>query len=319
MDALVAEAGRRPDRPGAHQPPGPLAGLLGELARGARLGRLAGVELARRHLEDHAAGRVPVLADQQHVAIRDEGHHRGGARMVHDVEIEQRAVGKLDALGDRLDAEAALHGLRVGGLAGRRHVSEGSPEEGVAMHGVPEERAVAIAREGGSAGARRHLSRRGRRLGRGRRRDRSATSVVWRQHAVAGRERDRLRLSEGRDRVAALRLARRRRERGRAERERRRRRRGLRRGAGPSRGDRERRAARLRLLVRSGRRAAGRRRPSARDAAGAGLPAAGPARPRARSRASPAGSGSRPARRTRSLPPASWRRSPPAPAARASW
>ena len=137
MDALVAEAGRRPDRPRAHQPPRPLPGLLGELARGARLGRLAGVELARRHLEDHAADRVPILADQQHLAIRDEGHHRGGARMPHDVEIEQRAVRKLDALGDRLDAEAAPDGLRVGGLAGRRHVSEGSPAEGAAMHGVP--------------------------------------------------------------------------------------------------------------------------------------------------------------------------------------
>ena len=187
--------------PRSHQAPGPLPGLFRELARGAGFRRLAGVELAGRHLEDHAAGRMPVLADQSTSSLGHEGHDGGRARMAHDVELEQRPVRELDALAGGFDAKASSHGLCVRelsrgtlarrlarklarelatglarGLAGRRHVSEGSPDGELAMPGLPLERSVADRLRGPRSRARRRLPRRAGRLGRGRRGDRSAPS-----------------------------------------------------------------------------------------------------------------------------------------------
>ena len=72
-------------------------------------GRLA-VELARRHLPDRAAGGVAELADQQHVALAREGHHRRRARVPHDVERDALAVRQLDLVLDAIERRRSGRG-----------------------------------------------------------------------------------------------------------------------------------------------------------------------------------------------------------------
>ena len=64
-DPLVGESRGGPDPAHRHQAAGPEAGLFLDFAGGALLGWLAAVELSRRHLQQPAARRVTVLADEQ--------------------------------------------------------------------------------------------------------------------------------------------------------------------------------------------------------------------------------------------------------------
>ena len=76
------------------EPAGREADLLGQLAAGGLLGRLAvDVADAGRDLEQQPVERGPVLAHQRHPAVVEQRHHRDRARMVHDVALEGGAVG----------------------------------------------------------------------------------------------------------------------------------------------------------------------------------------------------------------------------------
>ena len=94
---LVAEAGRVVELAQLVEPTGDVPDLLLELAVGGRLGRLAlDVALARRDLEQVAAGRDPPLPHQQRIrlVVAIDGDHDHRAGMVHDVAVELLAVAR---------------------------------------------------------------------------------------------------------------------------------------------------------------------------------------------------------------------------------
>jgi len=121
-DALVGEARRGPDPAQLFDAPGPAAGLFLEFACGAALWRLARLELAGGHLENRSAGRVPVLTNQQHLIVREKGHHGRRSGVRDDVDLHQRSVGKRHPLGVDAHHEAAFDLFR------RRHRREVSPD-----------------------------------------------------------------------------------------------------------------------------------------------------------------------------------------------
>ena len=78
--------------------------LLGELAGGALLGRLArDVELAGGQLQERLVDRAPVLAHEQDVlAVGLERHDAHGVEGPHDLALEGEAVGADEGADDDL-------------------------------------------------------------------------------------------------------------------------------------------------------------------------------------------------------------------------
>ena len=104
MDALVAEAGGGEDGAQAAEPRGDEPRLLAELARRACLGRLVGRgEDTRRKLPEKSPGRVAILPDQHDAPEVVGRHDRGGADVVHQLEVDHRAVRERDALDAQVD------------------------------------------------------------------------------------------------------------------------------------------------------------------------------------------------------------------------
>src|SRR5690606_5569849 len=104
VDPLVAEAGRRVDGGERDEAAGDEAGLLLQLPAGAELPVLSGaLRPTRRHLEQFAAGRVAVLADEHDAWVgrgrvvehREDGR---GAGVPDELELAGRAVREADGV-----------------------------------------------------------------------------------------------------------------------------------------------------------------------------------------------------------------------------
>ena len=108
MNPLIGEPGRGEDRAQRDEPPRTHSRLLLELAAGAGLGVLPGVELSGRNLVNRSTGRVAVLANQQHPVVVQEGDDRRGAGMADHVELDSPAVRQLDLFGNHFEELAAL-------------------------------------------------------------------------------------------------------------------------------------------------------------------------------------------------------------------
>jgi len=118
-DPLVGEAGCGPDPAERDQPRGGQAGLLRQLPRRADLGCLGAVEGAGRSLEQPAPRRVAVLAHQHGVPRPVHRQDRGRARMTHELQLADVAVGEPHALHSQVDDASAKHLPAVQSLAVR--------------------------------------------------------------------------------------------------------------------------------------------------------------------------------------------------------
>ena len=118
MHQLGGEPGRGPEPAEQLPRPGPVAGLLLELAARGEvrvLDRAVGplVERAGRDLEQGAFGRAPVLADEQDVIVGIDGDDRHGTGMAGDVARGTRPVGPLDRVDPERQVTTAVEDPRV--------------------------------------------------------------------------------------------------------------------------------------------------------------------------------------------------------------
>src|SRR5258706_16200548 len=100
MNALIGEAGRRPDSSKTLETAGGHTNLLLQLPSSALLRRLSCVEPAGGDLEQRASGRVAVLPDEKHGGIgafwiRGERNHCCGPRVAQHLHLAPRTVGVL--------------------------------------------------------------------------------------------------------------------------------------------------------------------------------------------------------------------------------
>jgi hypothetical protein len=107
-DLLVGEAGSGPDPAEGLEAGGVVADLLSRFAGGAGLRRLAAVELAGGNLEQPAAGRVAVLADEEHGAVGEHRHDGGGAAVADHLHVRLPPVGEADVVDVDVEGVAAV-------------------------------------------------------------------------------------------------------------------------------------------------------------------------------------------------------------------
>src|SRR5690348_174810 len=121
MDPLVGEARRGPDRGHSLEAPRRHAGLLQELAAGARFGTLARREGAGGHFPQETVAGVPELADEENHGIVAAGvgrdrHDGRRAGVADDLELALGAVGEADGVDIHVEDAAG-----VGAPGGESH------------------------------------------------------------------------------------------------------------------------------------------------------------------------------------------------------
>ena len=88
--------------------PGPESGLLGKLARGGLVGRLARVDRARGDLEQGLADRVAIVLDQADPGRIDQGNQGDRAPVNDHLALGGGSVGQLDGLEGQVDLRALI-------------------------------------------------------------------------------------------------------------------------------------------------------------------------------------------------------------------